>query len=207
MSIKVSIVEDNASVREGLAVMISDSHGFALGDACASAEEAYQRFPRNPPNAVLMDIHLPSSSGVQAVRDLRRILPQTQFLMLTVDDDTEQVFAALRAGATGYLLKSMPPAEILAAVRDVHAGGAPMSSRIARMVVAQFQEKARDAEEIDLTPRERELLELFARGYRSKEAAEDLRISVQTVHTHVRNIYEKLHVRSRAEAVARFLGR
>jgi DNA-binding NarL/FixJ family response regulator len=141
------------------------------------------------------------------VRELKRCLPATQFIMLTIEDDSQRVFESLQAGATGYLVKNMPPEKILAAVEEVHRGGSPMSSQIARMLVQTFQAGESGAErESNLTKRESEILRLLTKGYRSKEVAEELAIGVQTVHTHLRNIYEKLHVRSRAEAVARFLG-
>ena len=142
------------------------------------------------------------------MRELKRCLTQTQFIMLTIEDDSQRVFESLQAGATGYLIKNVPPERILAAVEEVHRGGSPMSSQIARMLVQTFHASESPAErESDLTKRESEILRLLTKGYRSKEVAEELAIGVQTVHTHLRNIYEKLHVRSRAEAVARFLGR
>jgi len=207
MSIKVSLVEDNASIRQSLAEFLDSTTGFRLGDACSTGEEALRALPNNPPDVALMDINLPRISGIQCVRKLKPCLPATQFLMLTVEDDSQRVFEALQAGATGYLVKNVPPEQILAAIEEAHRGGSPMSSHIARMVVQTFREPlpGRQNEE-KLTPREQEILGLLARGYRSKEAAAELGISAQTVQTHVRNIYEKLHVRSRAEAVAKFLG-
>ncbi|MDB6034314.1 MAG: response regulator transcription factor [Verrucomicrobiales bacterium] len=207
MSIKVSIVEDNQTVRQSLAEILDSTPGFRLGDACASGEDALQCLLNNPPDVVLMDINLPRLSGVQCVRELKRCLPKTQFIMLTIEDDSQRVFESLQAGATGYLLKNVPPERILAAVEEVHRGGSPMSSQIARMLVQTFQSGDSATErEMNLTKRESEILRLLTRGYRSKEVAGELAIGVQTVHTHLRNIYEKLHVRSRAEAVARFLG-
>ena len=154
-----------------------------------------------------MDIHLPGLSGIACVARLRRQLPQTQVIMLTVEEDSERVFESLKAGATGYLVKHVTPEEILEAVAEVHCGGAPMSSHIARRVVRTFLEQApAGAVAIQLTPREEEILRLLAKGQRSKEIADQLAIGVGTVNTHVRRIYEKLHVRSRAEAVARFIG-
>jgi DNA-binding NarL/FixJ family response regulator len=208
MSIKVSIVEDNQSIRQSLAELVDSAPGFRLGDTCATAEEAMRRFPKNPADVVLMDINLPRLSGVQCVRELKRCLPQTQFIMLTIEDDSQRVFESLQAGATGYLVKNVTPEKILAAIEEVYRGGSPMSSQIARMLVQSFQ-RNQPAGEHDgrLTARESEILMLLTRGYRSKEAADELGISVQTVQTHLRNIYEKLHVRSRSEAVARYLGR
>lgn len=160
------------------------------------------------PDVVLMDIHLPGQSGIECVARLRRLLPLTQVIMLTVEEDTERVFESLKAGATGYLVKHVTPEEILQAVAEVHDGGAPMSSHIARRVVTAFQQRVpANAEEVQLTAREAAILRLLAKGGRSKEIADALQIGVGTVNTHVRHIYEKLHVRSRAEAVARFVGR
>lgn len=208
MSVKVSIVEDNKGIRESLSEILESSPGLRLGDACATAEQALQRLLANPPDVVLMDINLPRLSGVQCVRELKRCLPATQFIMLTIEDDCQRVLESLRAGATGYLIKNTRPDQIVAAVEEVHRGGSPMSSQIARMLVQTFHASHPSSEcEGDLTKREREILSLLTKGYRSKEVAEELAIGVQTVHTHLRNIYEKLHVRSRAEAVARFLGR
>ena len=208
MSIKVSIVEDNAEMRQSLTEVMGSTEGFRLGDVCVSCEEALRRVPNNPPDVVLMDINLPRASGVHAVRELKRCLPGTHFIMLTIEEDSQRVFESLQAGATGYLVKNVPPERILKAIEEVHLGGSPMSSQIARMLVQTFQSNdATTHHEVNLTERENEILRLLTRGYRSKEAADELGIGVQTVNTHLRNIYEKLHVRSRAEAVARFLGR
>jgi len=207
MNIRVGIVEDDRSVRENLAVLIDRTPGFACAAACASAEEGLKRLPEAGPDVVLMDIHLPGLSGIACVARLRRQLPQTQVIMLTVEEDSERVFESLKAGATGYLVKHVTPEEILEAVAEVHRGGAPMSSHIARRVVRTFLEQApAGAVAIQLTPREEEILRLLAKGQRSKEIADQLAIGAGTVNTHVRRIYEKLHVRSRAEAVARFIG-
>jgi len=207
MSIKVSIVEDNQSIRQSLAEIMDSTPGFRLGDACATGEEALRRLPNNPADVVLMDINLPRLSGIQCVRDLKRCLPKTQFIMLTIEDDSQRVFESLEAGATGYLVKNVVPEKILSAIEEVNRGGSPMSSQIARMLVQTFQTKRTSGErDEELTPRESEILTLLTRGYRSKEVADELAIGIQTVHTHLRNIYEKLQVRSRAEAVARYLG-
>jgi DNA-binding NarL/FixJ family response regulator len=206
--IRVGLVEDDRSVRESLAVLIEQTPGFACACACASAREALHCLVRTAPDVVLMDIHLPDESGIECVACLRRLLPRTQVIMLTVEEDSEQVFESLKAGATGYLVKHVTPEEILEAVAEVHRGGAPMSSHIARRVVTAFRPRAPGGmAEVQLTPREEEILRLLARGGRSKEIADQLHIGTGTVNTHVRHIYEKLHVRSRAEAVARFVGR
>ncbi len=208
MSIRVGIVEDDRSVRENLALLIDGAPGFSCVGACANAEEALKILSAALPDVVLMDIHLPGQSGIECVARLRRFVPQTQVIMLTVEEDSEQVFESLKAGATGYLLKHVAPEEILEAVAEVHRGGAPMSSHIARKVVTTFRQRAPNgAAGLELTPREEEVLRALATGCRSKEIANRLNISTGTVNTHVRHIYEKLHVRSRAEAVARYVRR
>jgi len=208
MSIRVGIVEDDRSVRENLALLIDNAPGFSCVAACVSAEEALKRFSESAPDVVLMDIHLPRQSGIECVARLRRVLPQTQVIMLTVEEDSERVFESLKAGATGYLVKHVAPEEILEAVAEVHRGGAPMSSHIARKVVTIFRQRSQaDAADLELSAREEEVLRLLAKGSRSKEIGDRLNISAGTVNTHVRHIYEKLHVRSRAEAVAHYVSR
>ena len=207
MKIQVAIVEDDPSMRENLAEFLRGSPGFACVASCESAEEALRRIPSASPDVALIDIHLPGKSGVELVRELAEVSPKTQIIMLTIEADTQRVFDSLKAGATGYLVKHVQPEEILAAIREVHRGGAPMSSQIARMVVGAFREPSPSpATEVQLTERESEILRLLARGDRSKEIADKLGIGVGTVNTHIRHVYEKLHVRSRAEAVARMLG-
>jgi DNA-binding NarL/FixJ family response regulator len=206
MSISVSIVEDDPGVRASLARLIDGSPGFRCLTQHPSAESALQEIPKANPAVVLMDIHLPGISGVECVRRLKPVLHSTQIIMLTVYQNTEHIFNALAAGATGYLLKQTPPAELLAAIRDVHGGGSPMSSHIARKIVQSFQQAlvAHPAE--NLSPREAEVLDLLAKGYLYKEIADKTGLTYATVHTHIRHIYEKLHVRSRAQAVAKHLG-
>ncbi len=205
-NIRVAIVEDTTSVREGLASILNASPGFACICTCESAEEALRAIPAALPEVVLMDINLPGRSGIECVRQLKEQLPQLQIVMLTIEADSQRVFASLAAGATGYLVKSTSPAGILAAIEEVHRGGSPMSSQIARMLVQSFHRPAAPAEMAqNLTAREEEILGFIAKGYRTKEVAETLAISALTVETHLRNIYDKFHVRSRAAAVARFL--
>ena len=205
--IKVALVEDNPSVREGLTAVLNGSTGFRCVGAYRTAEEALEKIPAVAPAVVMMDIHLPQLSGIECTRTLKTRMPEVQIIMLTIEEDSERVFQSLEAGATGYLLKNLPPTKILEAVEEVHRGGSPMSGPIARMLVRSFHRPSpRSSLEVRLTTREEEVLNLVARGYRSKEIAEELSIGVQTVETHLRNIYEKLHVRSRAAAVARFLG-
>jgi len=204
MSIHVAIIEDDLSMRENLAKFIDGTPGFACVAACSSAEEAIQRLSSIPADVALVDINLPGRSGVDFVREFKPTSPRAQIIMLTIEADSQRVFESLKAGATGYLVKHVAPEEILDAISEVQRGGAPMSSQIARLVVSTFREPA-PAQTPELSARESEILSLLACGDRSKEIADKLNIGIGTVNTHVRHIYEKLHVRSRAEAVARFL--
>ena len=207
MSIAVSIVEDNSQVRSSLAKLIDSSPGYRCLSKHGSAEEALKEIPGLRPQVVLMDINLPGINGVECARQLKPQLPGTQIIMLTVYQNTEHIFNALAAGATGYMLKQTPPAELLAAIKDVNAGGSPMSSHIARKIVQSFQPTVSESQEAaSLSPREAEVLALLAKGFLYKEIAEQIGVSYATVHTHIRHIYEKLHVRSRTEAVAKHLG-
>jgi DNA-binding NarL/FixJ family response regulator len=205
VAIAVSIVEDDAQARRILAGWIARASGFRLAGEWGDAESALPLLPEKQPNVVLMDINLPGISGVEAVKKLKPTLPGTQFVMLTVYEDADHIYNALAAGATGYLLKQTPREELLGALEDVHRGGSPMTSNIARKVVQSF---GRNSVSVppgeELSPREQEVLELLARGYLYKEIAERLNISVPTVNTYVRRMYEKLHVRSRAQAVAKY---
>ncbi len=204
MSIRVAIVEDDASMRGSLAAYIDGTPGFACVAACASAEEGLRRIPASTAEVALVDIRLPGKSGVEFVREFKELCPRVHVIMLTVETDSAPVFESLKAGATGYLVKTATPEEILEAIREVHGGGAPMSSQAARMVVGAFREPVpTPATTPQLSPRELDILRLLARGDRTKEIADKLGIGVGTVNTHVRHVYEKLHVRSRAEAVAR----
>lgn len=208
MTIQVSIVEDDVRVRGNLGRLIDYAEGFRCVSQHPSAENALEELPKARPDVVLMDINLPGMSGVQCVERLKEMLPQTQIIMLTVYENTDNIFNALTAGASGYLLKQTPPQELLDAIRDVHRGGSPMTSHIARKVVASFRQRspaARDSE--NLTPREQQVLDLLAKGYLYKEIGSLLGIRYDTVHTHIRNIYEKLQVRSRGQAVAKHLQR
>jgi DNA-binding NarL/FixJ family response regulator len=206
MSITVAIVDDDAPARGILTGWIGSAGGFKCVGEHENAETALVALPQEKPSVVLMDINMPGMSGIECVRRLKPQMLDTQFVMLTVYEDAEHIFTALSSGASGYLLKRTPRAELLAAIKDVHAGGSPMSSNIARKIVQSFQRFSgtQPAETNNLSPREREVLELLARGYLYKEIADLLHISVPTVNTHIRRIYEKLHVRSRSQAVARF---
>jgi DNA-binding NarL/FixJ family response regulator len=209
MPITVSIVEDQEPLRNTLARVISRAEGFKCISHFGSAEEALKEIPRNAPEVVLMDINLPGINGVECVRQLKEKLPKLLIMMLTVYEDTENIFNALAAGASGYMLKRTPRAELLEAIKEVHAGGSPMTTHIARLVVQSFQKpvQAKDPEIENLSPREQEVLDCLAQGLIYKEIADKLKISYETVHTYIRRIYEKLHVRTRTEAVAKFLKR
>jgi DNA-binding NarL/FixJ family response regulator len=205
MSIAVYIVEDDASAREILADWLSHAGGFKCVGAHGSVEQALEHLPAEKPSVVLMDINLPGMSGIEGVRRLKPLLPDAQFLMLTVYEDADHVFEALEAGAMGYLLKQTPRSELLASIKNVYAGGSPMTSNIARRVVQAFhRQDATLPESAKLSQREREVLELLARGYLYKEIMDSLNVSRGTVNTYVRRTYEKLHVRSRSQAVAKF---
>jgi len=204
----VAIVEDLPHVREGLAALIGAAEGVARAVPFGAAEPFLAALDGLAPDVVLMDIGLPGMSGIEAVRELKRRRPAAQAMMLTVYEDDDHVFEALRSGATGYVLKTTPPEELLEAIRQLHVGGSPMSSGIARRVVEAFHRPTpHAADEAPLTPREAEILDLLVQGYRYREIAERLFVSLDTVRTHVRHVYEKMHVRSRAEATARVLGR
>ena len=205
LSIAVSIVEDDAPARQILSSWMRRAEGFRCVSEFGSVEEALMKLPQDKPDVVLMDINLPGLSGIEGVRRLKVSLPTTQFMMLTVYEDSDHIYHALAAGASGYLLKQTPRNELIAALKDVHAGGSPMTSNIARKVVQSFQPvHPNNPVSDDLSPREREVVELLARGYLYKEIADTLSISVPTVNTYIRRIYEKLHVRSRGQAVAKY---
>lgn len=206
MKISVSIVEDDPRVRGSLARLVDSSAACSCVSRHETGEDGLAKIPGVKPDVVLMDINLPGMSGVECARRLKPLVPATQIIMLTVYQNTENIFNALAAGATGYLLKQTPPEEILTAIQEVHAGGSPMSSHIARKIVQSFQQPVVPPSEAQaLTPREAEVLELLAKGFLYKEIAETTKVTYATVHTHIRHIYEKLHVRSRTEAVAKHL--
>jgi DNA-binding NarL/FixJ family response regulator len=208
MAITVSIVEDNDQLRGTLARVISRAEGFRCLSQYANAESALDALPRERPNVVLMDINLPGMNGVECVRRLKQLAPEIQAVMLTVYEDTENIFNALAAGASGYLLKRTGTAELLEAIRDVHKGGSPMTTHIARKVVQSFQRAGASPQSTsNLSQREQEVLDCLSQGFLYKEIAEKLGISYETVHTYIRRIYEKLQVRTRTEAVAKFLRR
>ena len=208
MAITVSIVEDNDQLRGTLARVINRAEGFCCLSQYANAEAAVQALPHDRPDVILMDINLPGMNGVECVRRLKQLAPDSLVIMLTVYEDTENIFNALAAGASGYLLKRTPRAEVLDAIREVCRGGSPMTTHIARKVVQSFQQTAATSQPTEgLSPREQEVLDCLSKGFLYKEIAEKLGISYETVHTYIRRIYEKLQVRTRTEAVAKFLRR
>ncbi len=206
MPIKVAIVDDDEGIRASLAALIKRAPALRLSGDYPDSETALKEIPRKPPDVVLMDINLPGLNGVECVRQLKTSVPEVQFLMLTVYEDSDSLFNSLKAGASGYLLKRTAAARLLEAIRDVYGGGSPMTPQLARRVV-QFFSKPREGESsvARLTPGEREFLDQLANGYAYKEIADRMTISIDTVRSYVRTVYEKLHVHSRTEAVVKYL--
>jgi len=208
MAIKVCIVEDNADMREGVAQLLNQAPGLCCLSTYASAEAAVRDLPSQQPDVALVDINLPGMNGIECVARLKRKMPQLQVLMLTRYEQSDIIFDSIRAGASGYLLKHIPAAELIQAVEQVHAGGAPMTMQIARKVINHFQQIQQPASDVEkLTPREKEVLTFLAKGYLYKEIASTLGISINTLRNHLRTIYDKLHVHSRTEATVKYLGR
>ena len=204
VKLRLCLVEDDARVRGLMAGWLQGEAGFEVVAQYGSTEAAVAGLGADRPDVVLVDINLPGQSGIECVRQLKPLLPATQFAMVTVYEDADRIFQALAVGATGYLLKQTPRAELIAAIRELHAGGSPMSTNIARKVVQSFHRApAPPPAEAALTPRERQVLDELVRGLLYKEIAEALGISMGTLHTYIRRIYEKLHVHSRAQAVAK----
>jgi DNA-binding NarL/FixJ family response regulator len=202
---KIAIVEDSRVIRESLIEFVHSDSDCTCVCACATAEEALKLIPKHQPDIVLMDVQLPNMSGIECTTQLKQVLPGLHIIMVTVYEDTDRIFKALRAGACGYLLKRCTPEELIAAVREVKQGGAPMSREIARKVIASFQEPLTAAAEVEeLSPREREILELLAAGFPNKQIADRLGLTDGTVRWHLRHVYHKLHVRSRTEAALKF---
>jgi DNA-binding NarL/FixJ family response regulator len=207
MRIAVSIVEDNRGTRESLKELLGRAPGLRCVGAHANGEQALKNIPAEAPDVVLMDINLPGMSGIECVAKLKAQMPKTQVLMLTTYEESDLIFDSLRGGASGYLLKNMPPAELIQAVEQVHAGGSPMSMHIARKVVNHFRQIKQPSSEVEkLTKREQEILALLAQGFLYKEIADQLGISLSTVRAHLHTVYEKLHVQSRTQAVVKYLG-
>ncbi len=202
---KIAIVEDNKVIRESLMEFVHADPESRCVCACATAEDALKIIPKHQPDIVLMDIQLPNMSGIDCLAQLKQLLPSVQIIMVTVYEDTERIFKALRMGACGYLLKRCAPEELIAAIHEVRQGGAPMSREIARKVISSFKEPVTAAAEVeDLSQREREILELVAEGFANKAIADRLGLTDGTVRWHLRHVYHKLHVRSRTEAALKF---
>jgi DNA-binding NarL/FixJ family response regulator len=201
--IQVAIVEDTTDIREGLALLIGLSEGFTCNHVFSNAEDALAALPAIQPDVVLTDIHLPGISGIDMVKILKPQIPHTQFLMCSVYEDDERIFQSLKNGATGYLVKNSTPAKILSAIEEISEGGSPMSSSIARKVISSFQ-ITNPGDQYDLSEREKEILHFLSEGLMYKEVAHRLFISIDTVRTHVRKIYEKLEVHSRTEALNKY---
>jgi len=201
-------VEDDEEIRANLGHRIGSAPGFRLLRTYGDAESALADLPRQKPDVVLMDINLPGMNGIECVRELKARMPKSQFVMLTVYEDSNRLFKSLVAGASGYLLKRTPPAKLVAAIREAYEGGSPMTPQIARQVVQYFQQAREPAPEVQrLTPRETEVLQQLSRGFRYKEIVDNLGISAGTLHSYIRSIYDKLHVHSRTEAVVKYLNR
>jgi DNA-binding NarL/FixJ family response regulator len=207
--ITLAIVEDDHTTRETLVALLASEHRFRCIGAYASAEEAIASLPQNPPDVALVDINLPKMSGIECVARLKALIPKLQILMLTTYEDSDKIVRSLRVGADGYLLKKLIDVDLLNAIEQVRAGGAPMSAPVARKVVAYFHGASRTSTSAldQLTPRELEILELLSTGCLYKQIGDRLGISFSTVRAHLRNIYEKLHVQSRTEATVKFLQR
>ena len=205
--IKVAIVDDDEGIRGSLAALIRRNPAFKLAGDYPDAQTALKEIPRHPPDVVLMDINMPGMRGVECVQQLKAALPQVQFLMLTVYEDSDSLFSSLKAGASGYLLKRTASARLIEAIKDVHEGGSPMTPQLARRVVQFFIKSPAQSDPAvaNLTPGEREFLEQLANGYAYKEIADRMKISIDTVRSYVRTVYEKLHVHSRTEAVVKYL--
>jgi len=205
--INVVIIEDIKEIREGLQMLINGSDGFMCTQTFASGEEALDKLPVICPDVALMDINLPGINGIEVVRKLKTQGSSTQFIMSTVYEDDESIFESLKAGASGYLLKKTAPTKILDSITEVYQGGSPMSGQIARKVIASFQQKDSIDESLLLTHREKEILKSLSKGSRYKEIAGEFNIGIETVRSHARNIYEKLQVQSRTEAINKIMGR
>jgi DNA-binding NarL/FixJ family response regulator len=206
MSIRVAIVEDDPGVQQALKRIVQRAPSLSFDGAYSSAEEAFEPLSSSRPDVTLVDINLPGKSGIRLVSELKAKLPKLQVMMITVYEDSEQIFDSLQAGASGYLLKRSQPEEIVQAIEQLHVGGSPMSAEVARKVVTFFQQRKPAGEELDqLTSRELEILKELSKGYRYKEIAGRLEIGIETVRTHIHHIYEKLHVQSRTEAVVKYM--
>jgi DNA-binding NarL/FixJ family response regulator len=204
--ITISIVDDEKELCQSIATFVNGAPGFRCVSMYHSGETALKHLPTDHPDVVLMDIHMTGMSGIECVKRLKTMMPRIQIMMLTVYEDTDQIFQALSAGASGYMLKRLTPRKLLEAITDVHEGGSPMSSPIARKVVASFQRsKPKDGEQPNFTSREQSVLDCLANGLTYKQTSDQLNISIPTIRSYLRRIYEKLHVQSRTEAVAKYM--
>lgn len=207
MAIRVAIIEDEKEIRENLHLLISKSEGFVCENVFSNAEDALRALPNLDIDVALVDIHLPGKSGIECIKGLKPLCPNIHFLICTSFEDPENVFNALKAGATGYITKTLQPHKLLDAIADIHQGGSPMNSHIARMVVNHFNQDSQNKELEKLSQREQEILSALSKGYRYKEIADKYFISTETVRTHIRNIYSKLQVTSRTEALNKVYNR
>ncbi|MBS1496089.1 MAG: response regulator transcription factor [Bacteroidetes bacterium] len=210
MNITVAIVEDNNDIRQALEKIIEMADGYEIACTCVNGEDALVKLPIFLPEVVLMDINLGDISGIDVVRELKVVHPEMLFMMCTVYEEDEKIFEALNAGASGYIIKKMAPTKILESIKELHNGGAPMSSQIARKVVSAFQNKKTEVADNSLSllsKRELEILEMLSTGLVYKEISEKLFISSETVRKHVYSVYDKLHVNNRVEAINKFFGR
>jgi DNA-binding NarL/FixJ family response regulator len=208
MPITVAIVEDDPETRENLILLLGEAKGLKCLGAFATGEDALQGIPLKKPEVALVDINLPGMNGIECVTKLKALMPELLVLMLTTYEQHDLIFKSLRAGASGYLIKNMPPEELIEAFEQVHAGGAPMSMQVTRAVVDYFHKTEKSASDLEkLTQQEQKILSLMAKGFLYKEIANQLGIAFHTVRAHVRSIYEKLHIQSRAQASMKFLGR
>ena len=201
--ITVSIVEDLNEVREALQRLIDQSETFCLVEGFNNAEQAEKNIPLQPPDIVIMDINLPGMSGIECINRIKDKCPATQFMMFTIYENSDTVFEALEAGASGYILKNSSPAKIVESLRELHQGGSPMNAEIAKKLVTRFQKQTFPENEYHLTPKEQKIIELMSKGYLYKEIAFELNNTVNTIKQHIRHIYEKLHVQNKAEAINR----
>jgi DNA-binding NarL/FixJ family response regulator len=203
---KIAIVEDNKVIRESLMEFVEADADCECVCTCATVKEALKELPKHQPDIVLMDIQLPDNTGIECTARLKQLMPAVQIIIVTVYEDTERIFKALRAGACGYLLKRSSSKELISAIHEVRQGGAPMSREIARKVILSFQEPVATTAEVEgLSPREREILELVAAGLPNKQIAARIGLTDGTVRWHLRHVYNKLHVRSRTEAALKYL--
>jgi DNA-binding NarL/FixJ family response regulator len=208
MPTRIAIVEDDAEVCEDLAKLIAETSDLICVCTCRNARAALRQIPKCAPDIVIMDIQLPDMSGIECTAKLKRLVPDAHIMMFTIQEDEEQIFRALEAGASGYLLKSAEPSALFAALREITRGGAPLSREVARKLVQSFhRHETEDDMSEPLTPREKEVLGFLTEGHISKEIADRLFINVETVNYHLKQIYQKMHVHSRTEAVVKYLKR